>query len=116
MIGDVEACSDNVRVMRKVNWGAVKCPMCADLELRLAGDPITVLDVGLKLDAEDYEDKEEYVQYSHCMHAYHYFLCQVYEKFSYWSHGLLTTAQETPSICTQNEENGMQAKVQEGIH
>ena len=45
-----------------------------------------VLDVGLKLDAEDYEDKEEYVQYSHCMHAYPYFLFQVYEKFLYQSH------------------------------
>jgi hypothetical protein len=33
-----------------------------------------VLDVRLKLDAEDYEDKEEYVQYVHCMCAYHCFL------------------------------------------
>jgi hypothetical protein len=42
-----------------------------------------VLDVGLKLDAEDYEDKEKYIQSSYCMRTYPYFLCQVYEKFSY---------------------------------
>jgi hypothetical protein len=74
-----------------------------------------VLDVGLKLDAEDYEDKEEYVQYSYCMHAYHYFVFQVYEKFSYRSCCLSTTAQGTPAICTRDEENGTQAKVREGI-
>jgi hypothetical protein len=74
-----------------------------------------VLDVGLKLDAEEYEDKEEYVQYSHCMHADHYFLFQVYEKFSCRSRCLSTTAQGTPSICTRDEEDATQAKVREGV-
>ena len=74
------------------------------------------LDVGLKLDAEDYEDKNEYIQYSHCMRTYRYLRFQVYEKFSYQGRGLLTTAQETPSICPRDEENGTQSKVQEGIH
>ena len=72
-----------------------------------------VLDVGLKLDAEDYEDKDEYVWFFHSIHAYHYF--QVYEKFFCWSCCLSTTAQGTPSICTWDEKNGTQAKVREGI-
>jgi hypothetical protein len=56
-----------------------------------------VLDVGLKLDAEDYKDKEKYVEYAHCMHSFIPFL-QVYETISGRSCYLSTTAQATHSI------------------
>ena len=41
----------------------------------------TILDVGLKLDTEDYDDKEEYIQYSYCMHAYPYFFFRFMKSF-----------------------------------
>jgi hypothetical protein len=59
-----------------------------------------VLDVGLKLDAEDYEDKEEYVQYVHCTVAQKTVPMFFYFKEIGLQHNTITLAYSVKNVYT----------------